>query len=91
MSGVGAWLLDKFVHQSDVGEGTSCHDEIIATSSSIGVEIFWFNSLLFKPSCSAGGLGNVPSWRNMVSSDRVTEKTEDVGIFDWSDSGWNFL
>jgi hypothetical protein len=44
---LGAYFGDHFVDDADIGEGSPCHDEVIASSGSVRVEVFLFDAFLF--------------------------------------------
>mgnify|MGYP007013252524 CR=1 FL=1 len=73
ISGLRTNFRSKFVNNSGVSKGSSSHDFVIASSSTISVEIKWLNSFRFQESSSGRVFSNISSWRNMISGNWITK------------------
>lgn len=67
------FALHHLIGDPDVSKSTSSHDEIIASASTISVEIFLLNSSFLEESSSRRRCRNVTSWRNVVCSYGITK------------------
>lgn len=85
-----AGSLHHFIDESDISESASSHNLIIATSSSIGVEVSGFHTLGQEVFSSGGSLGDVACRGDVICCNGVTEVAKHVSIFN-SLSGLNFL
>jgi hypothetical protein len=94
MDGLRAHLVFEHpVENADIGKSASSHDEIVSSPGSISVEIFLFNALGLEEACCWRVASNIASWGNVVSSNGVSEDSQDVCIlnglklreffFDW--------
>ena len=74
-------VIEHSVLDADVGKGSSGHDEIIASSSAVCVEILLLDALLFEEAGCWRCPSNVSCRRNVIGSDRITKNCQNVGIF----------
>ncbi len=66
-------LINKFVNDSCVGEGSSGHDLVVSSSGTICVEVGGLDGFLFEVSSGWGVFGDVPSGGDVVGGDGVAE------------------
>lgn len=83
-------IRGKFIDYSCVSKGSSSHDLVISSSSSISIKISLFDSSLDKISSCRWILGYLPGRRNMVSCNRIAKTAEYISLlnimyFDWLD------
>lgn len=71
-----------FVDDAYVGKGASGHDEIVASSRSVSVEIFLFDTFLLEKTGGRRGDGDVSSWRDVICRDGVSEDCQNIGVSD---------
>lgn len=91
MHGVGAFdQVAHLVTDTDVGEGSSGHDEIVASSGAVGVEVLGVDAVGLEPLGGGGGSGDLAGRRDVVGGDGVTNVEEAVGALDVGDN-WEFL
>jgi hypothetical protein len=82
MDGLWADLVDQLVDESHIGESTSGHDLVIASSGTIGVEVFRADSSALKISGSWGTNSDLSGWGNVISCDGITHVQKNVSVFD---------
>lgn len=83
MDGLGShFAVEHFVGDANIGKGSSCHDEVVAPSGAIGVEIFLFDALGFQESGSWRGACDVAGGRDVVCCDRIAKHCQNVCVFD---------
>lgn len=72
--------IQELVNQADIGKSASSHHLIIATSATVGIEIFPINSTLKEILCSRAVLGDASGGRNMICGYTVTKNKQAEGI-----------
>jgi hypothetical protein len=85
VNSLGGSLADHLVDQADVGEGTTNHDFVITTTSTVAVEVVLLNTTGFQVASSRRALGDVTSRADVIGGDRVTEVQQAVGVLDGSE------
>ena len=78
-------LLNHLVDDSNVCEGSSSHDLIITSSSSIGVVVLNIDTLGLQVSGSRGVLSDLSSGGDVIGGDRVSQVQQHVSLIDIGD------
>ena len=83
VDGLGSDLaVEHFVDDADIGEGASCHDEVVAPPRAVGVEILLFDALGFQEAGGGRSACDVAGGRDVVCRDGIAKHRQDVGVFD---------
>jgi len=80
--GCGANLRHHLVDETHVGEGATSHNLIVTSTGTVRVVVLGSNTTLLEVAGSRRVLGDLAGRRDVISSDRITDVQEAVGVDD---------
>jgi len=86
VDGGGTDLRHHLVDEANVGKGSTSHDLVVTSAGSVGVVVLSSDAALLKVSSSGGVLGDLTSWGDVISRDRVTNVEQAVSTNNVRDS-----
>ena len=81
------FALHHFVKNSNICKSASGHDQVVASSGSVCVEISFLDSSFFEEPGSRRWEGNISSGGDVVSRDGISKKSKDMSIFNFLNFG----
>jgi hypothetical protein len=82
VDGVRSNLVDHLVDKSNVSEGSTSHNLVVASAGTVGVKVLFGNTAIGKVASSRGVLSDLTGRGDMISGDRVAHVDKAVGTLD---------
>ncbi|TYG71997.1 hypothetical protein ES288_D05G444400v1 [Gossypium darwinii] len=80
--------LQKLVDNADIGKGAPCHRFIIASTTTIGIEVLFVHPTLKKKLSSRAILLDATCRRDVIGGNTVTKIEQAIGIFHSMRAWW---